>query len=63
MGISSRQRPLKIFLVKLGEREIIDKVEEKDTTEDLRMGDSIYVQEIMGFIFTLLKFHLLNVAH
>lgn len=62
-GISSRQRPLKIFLVKLGAREIIDEVEEKDTTEDLRMGDSIYVQEIMGFIFILLKFHLLNAAH
>jgi len=41
----------------------MDKVEEKGTTTDLRMGDSIYVQEIMGFIFTLLKFHLLNAAH
>lgn len=53
----------RIFLVKLRTRGIMDKVEEKGTTTDLRMGDSIYVQEIMGFIFTLLKFHLLNAAH
>lgn len=30
---------------------------------NLRMGESIYVQEILGFTFTLLKFHILNVAH
>lgn len=63
MGISWRQRPLKFFLLKWGARGILDEVEEKGTTMDGRTGDSIYVQEIMGFTFTLLKFHLLNAAH
>lgn len=48
--------------MKQGARRILDEVEE-DITMDLRMGELIYVQEIAGFTFTLLKFHLLNVAH
>lgn len=50
------------FLVKQGARGILEEVEE-GITMDLRMGESIYVQEILGFTFTLLKFHLFNVAH
>lgn len=48
--------------MKQGARGILDEAEE-EITMDLRMGDSIYVQEILAFTFTLLKFHLLNVAH
>lgn len=62
-GYFLEQRPLKFFLVKRGARRILAEVEEKDMTMDLRMGASIYVQERMGFTFTLLKFHLLNAAH
>lgn len=51
------------FLVKQEPSGILDEVEEKNITMDLRMGDSIYVQEILSFTFTLLKFYLLNVAH
>lgn len=41
------------FLVKQEPRGILDEVEEKNITMDLRMGDSIYVQEILFYFYSL----------